>query len=120
MTTGIRGAEANSLLDTLLGSTPAFTIHVGDPGAAGTGNPSVGDATKITGAASSASAGSKALSSNAGPWTNGGTSETLSHVASWITTVFKVSAALSASQAWASGNTFTLTTFTVSISPIAA
>lgn len=120
MTTGIRTAEANSLLDTLLGSTPAFQIHVGDPGAAGTSNLSAGDATKITGAMASASAGSKALSANAGPWTNGGTSETLSHVSAWITTVFKISAALTASQAWVASNTFTLTTFTVSVTPLAA
>jgi hypothetical protein len=123
MTVGVRAAEANSILDTLLGATPAFTIHVGDPGAAGTSNPSGADATKITGAMSSASAGSKALSANVGPWTNGTTaavSETLSHVAAWITTVFKISAALTSSQAWVSTNTFTLTTFTVSVTPIAA
>lgn len=120
MTTGIKASEANSLLDTLLGSTPAVTLHIGDPGASGTANPSAGDATKITIAAGSASAGSKSMTGTGGPWTNGGASETLSHIAVWITTAFKVSGALSASQAWASGNTFTLTTLTVSITPVAA
>jgi hypothetical protein len=120
MTVGISATAANSALDTLLGSTPAFTLHIADPGAAGTTSPSAGDATKITGAMSAAAAGSKALSSNAGPWTNGGATETLSHVAAWITTVFKISAALTASRAWIATDTFTLTGFTVSITPIAA
>jgi len=120
MTAGISATAANSALDTLLGSTPAFTLHTGDPGSAGTANASAGDATKITGAMSSASAGSKALSANAGPWTNASTTETLTHVSAWITTVFKLSAALTASQAWVDTNTFTLTTFTVSITPVAA
>lgn len=120
MTVGIRSAEADSLLDTLLGSTPAFTLHTGDPGAAGTSNASVGDNTKKTGAASASSGGTKSTSASTGPWTNGGTSETISHVAAWITTVFKISAALTASRAWVSADTFTLTSFSVSISPIAA
>lgn len=120
MTTGIRSAEADSLLDTLLGSTPAFTIHTGDPGAAGTSNASAGDNTKKTGAAGSSSAGTKAMTGTTGPWTNGGTSETISHIAAWITTVFKVSAALAASRAWATGDTITLTSFSVTLGPVAA
>lgn len=120
MTVGIRSAEADSLLDTLLGSTPGFTLHTGDPGAAGTSNASAGDSSKKTGAASASSGGTKSTSASTGPWTNGGTSETISHVAAWITTVFKISAALTASRAWVSGDTFTLTSFSVSLSPIAA
>lgn len=120
MTVGISATAANSALDTLLGATPAVTLHTGDPGAAGTANASAGDATKITIAAASASAGSKAMTGSGGPWTNGGTSETLSHISLWITTVFKLSSALSASQPWVSGNTFTLTSLTVALSPIAA
>lgn len=120
MTVGIKSSEADSILDTLLGSTPAFTIHVGDPGAAGTSNPSAGDSSKKTGAAGSSSAGTKAMTGTTGPWTNGGTSETISHVAAWITTAFKISSALTASRAWVSGDTFTLTSFSVSITPIAA
>lgn len=120
MTTGIAASEANSALDTLLGSGPGITLHTGDPGAAGTASASAGDSSKKTITMGSASAGSKAMTGSGGPWTNGGASETLSHVAAWITTVFKVSGALSSTQAWDSGNTFTLTTFTVSITPVAA
>ena len=120
MTVGIRSADADSLLDTLLGSTPAFTLHTADPGAAGTSNASVGDSTKKTGAASASSGGTKSISSAVTGWTNGGTSETISHVSCWITTTFKVSSALTASRAWVSGDTFSLSTFSVSLSPIAA
>jgi hypothetical protein len=120
MTLGIKSSEADSLLDTLLGSGPGITVHTGDPGAAGTSNASVGDNTKKTITMGSSSGGTKAMTGTGGPWTNGGTSETLSHVAAWITTAFKLSAILSASQAWVSTNTFTLTTFSVSLSPIAA
>src|ERR1044072_790260 len=115
MTVGIKSAEADSLLDTLLGSTPGITLHTGDPGSAGTANASAGDNTKKTISMSSSSAGTKAMSGTGGPWTNGGSSETLSHIAAWITTTFKISAALSASQAWASAHTFTLTSFSVSL-----
>jgi hypothetical protein len=58
-----------------------------------------------------------------GPWTNGGTSETLTHIAVFSLSsagTFYWSAALSSSQAWASGNTFTLNTNTVTMSPLAA
>jgi hypothetical protein len=120
MTVGIRSAEADSLLDTLLGSTPGITLHTGDPGAAGTSNASAGDNTKKTIAMGSSASGTKAMTGTGGPWTNGGSSETLTHIAAWITTVFKISAALTASQAWANTNTFTLTTFSVSVTPIAA
>jgi len=71
----------------------------------------------------SASAGSKAASASVGPWTNGGTSETLSHISIWSASTagtFNASGALSASQAWASGQTFTLTALSVAITPIAA
>lgn len=120
MTVGIRSAEADSLLDTLLGSTPAFTLHTADPGASATTAASAGDSSKKTGAASSSSAGTKSISSSVGPWTNAGTSETISHVAAWITTVFKVSSALTTARSWILGDTFTLTSFSVSITPIAS
>ena len=63
------------------------------------------------------------MSSMSGSWTNGGTSETLSHISCWDSTTagtFLLSAALTASQAWASGNTFSLTSLSISLTPIAA
>lgn len=98
-------------------------LHTADPGASGATAASVGDATRKTVAQSAASGGSMAISGTAGPWTNGGTSETITHVSVWDAVSggnFLYSAALSASQAWASGNTFTLNGLTVSISPLAA
>lgn len=98
-------------------------LHTGDPGAAGTSNISVGSTTRLTVSQSAASGGSITISGTAGPWTNGGTSETISHISVWSASSagnFLYSVALSAGQAWASGNTFTLNTLTVSLTPLAA
>lgn len=98
-------------------------LHTADPGSAGTTAVSVGDATRKTVSQSAASGGSMAISGTAGPWTNGGTSETLTHISVWDASSagnFLYSASLTASQAWASTNTFTLNTLTVAITPLAA
>lgn len=98
-------------------------LHTADPGSAGATAVSVGDATRKTVAQSAASGGSMAISGTAGPWTNGGTSETLTHISVWDASSggnFLYSASLTASQAWASTNTFTLNTLTVAITPLAA
>jgi hypothetical protein len=63
------------------------------------------------------------MTGTAGPWTNGGTSETISHISNWTASTagtFQASGALTASQAWANTNTFTLTSLTIAITPIAA
>lgn len=98
-------------------------LHTADPGASGTTAVSVGDATRKTVAQSAASGGSMAISGTAGPWTNGGTSETITHISVWDASSagnFLYSTSLTASQAWASSNTFTLNTLTVAITPLAA
>lgn len=98
-------------------------LHTGDPGAAGTANVSVGSTTRLSVTQNAASGGSITISGTVGPWTNGGTSETISHISVWTASsagTFLYSAALAASQAWASGNTFTLNSLTVSVSPLAA
>jgi hypothetical protein len=102
-------------------------LHTADPGANGTTGVSVGSTTRLqvtTANWTSSSAGSAlTMTASIGPWTNGGTSETLTHVAVFSASsagTFYWSAALTASQAWASGNTFTLTSLTVSMSPQAA
>lgn len=98
-------------------------LHTGDPGAAGASNAAVGDATRKAVTHAAASGGAIAMNGTAPVWTNGGTSETISHISVWDASSggnFLYSVALSASQAWASGNTFTLTSLGVSISPLAA
>jgi hypothetical protein len=122
----------NPWLDMLEGTAftaPAATwieLHTADPGAAGTTAVSVGSTTRLQLTAANfnaASGGSKAMAAAIGPWTNGGTSETISHIAVFSASsagTFYWSAALTASQAWASGNTFTLNTLTFAMAPLAA
>jgi hypothetical protein len=101
-------------------------LHTADPGSAGTTAVSVGSTTRLqvtTGNWTNAASGVLAMTAAIGPWTNGGTSETISHLA-----VFSLSSAgtfwwsvpLTTPQAWASGNTFTLNTLTVAFTPLAA
>ena len=130
MTVGLAGTNlANKWLDMLAGT--AFTapagafikLHTGDPGAAGANNAAVGSATRVTITYAAASAGSKSMNGTLPVWTNGGTSETLTHISAWDAVSagnFLFSAALTASQAWVSTNTFTLTSLTISFTPIAA
>jgi hypothetical protein len=102
---------------------PYVKLHTGDPGSAGANNAAVGSATRNAATFSAPSAGALALSASPTAWTNGGTSETLTHVSVWDASSagnFLFSAALSSGQAWASTNTFTLTALGLSISPLAA
>lgn len=109
-------------------TAPASTnvkLHTADPGAVGTTAAAAGDTTRKV-ATFAAPTGTTtraiALTGNVGPWTNGGTSETISHVSVWSDIAagnFLWDAALSASQAWVNTNTFTLTTLGVSITPVA-
>lgn len=97
-------------------------LHIADPGAAAATGPAVGSTTRPTATFAAPSAGAVALS-NSPSWTNGGTSETLSHISTWDAASAGNplwTAALASSQAWASTNTFTLTTLGVSISPLMA
>ena len=129
MTAGLSAVNtANAFLNIFRGttftgiSTPFAQIHTGDPGSAGTSNVSVGSTTRNAITWNAASAGSMTLAT-LGAWTNGGTSETITHVSLWSASsagTFYWSIALSASQAWISTNTLTITTFTLASSPIAA
>jgi hypothetical protein len=122
MTVGIAAGVANTSLDSIFGTT-WVKLHTADPGAAGATAAAVGDATRKQATMAAASAGSKAMTGTAGPWTNGGTSETVSHISLWTLVsagTFNLSGALTASQAWVSTNTLTLTALTVSYTPIAA
>lgn len=122
MTTGISASVVNGWLDGTYGTT-YVKLHTGDPGSAGSGSAAAGSTTRVQATMASASGGSKAMSSMASSWTNGGTSETLSHISLWSASssgTYYGSAALSASKAWASGDTFSLTSLSVAITPIAA
>lgn len=128
MTAGLAPSLANQILEIYrnvaptLVATPFIQLHTGDPGAAGTANVSVGSTTRNAVTWNAAAAGSMTLASLAA-WTNGGTSETITHISIWTASTagtFKQSAALTASQAWVSTNTLTLTTLTLSYTPLAA
>lgn len=133
MTVGLSTANiANAWLNTIRGTSAAsFTakttvyaeLHVGDPGASGTTSVSAGSTTRIAINWNAASSGAIAITANVGPWTNGGTSETLSHVAFFDASTagnFLWSAAMGSTHAWASGDQFTLTSAGVSLTPLAA
>lgn len=128
MTAGLAATLANQILEIYrnvaptLVATPFIQLHVGDPGAAGTANVSAGSTTRNAATWNAASGGSMTINTLAA-WTNGGTSETITHISIWTASTagtFKQSAALTASQAWVSTNTLTLTTLTLSYTPIAA
>lgn len=117
-TTGNGGAAYSAVAGTFV------QLHTGDPGAAGTANISVGSTTRNSGVLSSSSSGS-ALSLGTPPsaWTNGGTSETLTHISVWTASTagtFLYSIVLTASKAWASADQFTLATLGVSLAVQAA
>ena len=124
MTAGIAAAIANGWLDGTFATATCFVkLHTADPGAAGATAAAAGSATRVQATMAAASAGSKAMSSMASSWTNGGTSETLTHISLWTASTagtFNGSAALTASQAWVSTNTFSLTSLSIAITPIAA
>jgi hypothetical protein len=114
----------NGWLDSTFATANCYVkLHVGDPGAAGANNAAAGSTTRVQATMAAASGGSKAMSSMASTWTNGGTSETLSDISLWSAAAagtFNGSAALTVNQAWASTNTFALTSLSIAITPIAA
>jgi hypothetical protein len=115
------GASAGTTFTALAGSY--IKLHTADPGSAGATAAAAGSTTRVAQAFAAASGGSKAGNGTAPVWTNGGTSETISHISLWDASTagnFILSGALSASQAWVSTNTLTLTGITIALTPIAA
>lgn len=119
---------ANKWLDMLSGT--AFTapsntyvkLHTGDPGV-GAGNVSA-NATRVILAWSAASAGSKAITTTLPSWASwaAGT-ETITHMSVWdALTVgnFMYSFTLTASKTVTNGDTLSLTSHSISLSPLAA
>jgi hypothetical protein len=120
-------AVANKWLDWLAGvaeTAPAanyIQVHVGDPGSAGTANPSaVTTRSLATNAASSG--GSRALTGTLPSWSMTAT-ETITHISVWTAAsggTFLHSIALTTSKSVVSGDTLTLATLAVSVAPLAA
>jgi hypothetical protein len=117
---------ANKFLDLLRGT--AWTaptglyvkLHTGDPGASAASNAS-GVTTRNQLTLAAASSGSCALSSLSSYSMTG--TETISHVSVWDAASsgnFLFSAALSASKSVTNGDTLSFTTFSISVSPLAA
>jgi hypothetical protein len=117
-TTGNGGAAYSAVVGTFV------QLHTGDPGAAGTTSISVGSTTRNSFVFSSSSSGSSlSLGTPPSAWTNGGTSETLTHISIWTASTsgtLLATVALTASKAWASADTFTLSTLTAALTPQAA
>lgn len=104
-------------------TTVYVKLHTGDPGSAGASNAAAGDTTRKALSQSAPASGSMTITGTNPQWTNGGTSETITHVSVWDASTggnFLYSGALGTSKAWASGDTLTLTTATTSITPAAA
>lgn len=134
MTVGLSVVNlANAWLNTMRGggngvsfTAPAalyVQLHVGDPGGAGTANVSAGSTTRVAVTEGAAAGGAIAQSGTSPAWTNGGTSETLTHISVWSAATggtFYFSVLLSSSQPWASGNAFTLTALGITLTPLAA
>lgn len=129
MTVGLSTANlANKILDHLRGGT-AWTqpsglyvkLHLGDPGANGTANPStVATRSQVTFAA--ASSGAIALTGTNPSWSMTAT-ESVSHISVWDASSngnFLWSAALSVTKSVQSGDTLTLTSCGLSLGALAS
>lgn len=128
MATGAASGTANSWLNVLRGTTYTglaglfvkLHTNAGDPGAAGTSNASA-VTTRNALTLNAASGGSCTLSSLASYSMTA--TETIGYVSLWDNVSagsFIASGALSAAKAVNNGDTLTFSTFTVSITPIAA
>lgn len=135
MATGISSANiATAWLNTLRSAGAAFgpvagsfvRIHVGDPGSAGTANYATECAGSTGGqsATLTASAAGSSLTLSNSPSFAITSTETVTHISVWSaatgTALFQYSIALAISQAVNSGDTLTLNTLVVGITPQAA
>lgn len=131
MTTGLATTVANGILNALRAGGTSLTVvpgtfvklHVGDPSNTGANNPSAGSTTRIAVTHAAAAGASVVLNGAAPLWTNAGTSETLTHLSVWDAVVagtFLYSVALTTPGPWASGNTYTLNSLSISVAPLAS
>ncbi|MFJ2004812.1 phage tail fiber protein [Streptomyces chartreusis] len=116
--TGNGGAAYNAVAGTFV------QLHTADPGAAGTTAVSVGDTSRKEIEFAASSAGSAlALDAEPSPWTNGGATETITHLSVWTAAsggTFQYSVALTVARDWAEDDEFTLKTLTMAITPQAS
>src|SRR4051812_50218382 len=96
MAEGLSTTLVSNWLNTLRSAGAAFgpvagtfvQLHTANPGAAGTTAVSAGSATRIAATFAASSGGSAlALSGSVGPWTNGGTSETITEMSVMVSDV---------------------------------
>lgn len=127
MTVGLATvASANAMLDGFRNT--AFQVaatwvklHTGDPGSAGTANAGA-VTTRSQATFAAASSGAIALTGTNPSWSMT-TTETITHISVWSASsagTFHWSAALSSSKSVANGDTLTLTSCGLSLSPLAA
>jgi hypothetical protein len=127
---GLHGVNlANKWLNMLSGT--AFTaptntyvkLYVGDPGSAGTANASA-NTTRVVLAWAAASAGSKAIQATLPAWASWASgTETISHIGVFDDLTageFKYSVALTVAKQVTNGDTLTLATHTIALTPLAA
>jgi hypothetical protein len=116
MAVGLASGVANSFLDALCNATNYTAptgfyvkLHLGDPGAAGAGNPAV--ETTRQSASMAAASGGAITNDTAVTWTNVSTTETYSHVSFWSAAAagtFLGSDDLAVARAMTAGDTFTI------------
>lgn len=123
MSDGFSTTFANSLLNVLNGATAStyatiyVQLHTAPPGTSGGTSVSSGSTTRTSASFGSASSGTVSLTTQP-TWTNSGTTETITDISIWSAATsgtFLFSCALSASKAWASGDTLQLSSLSVSI-----
>lgn len=129
MTVGLSATGlANKILNHLTGGT-AWTqpsgvyikLHLGDPGANGTANPSA-VTSRAAATFAAASAGAIALTGTNPSWSMSAT-ETVSHISVWDASTsgnFLWSSQLAVAKSVGSGDTLTLNSCGLSLSPVAA
>lgn len=122
MTVGLSATTANALLDSI--TNHYIKLHTGDPGASGSSNAS-SVTTRPQSTRASASAGSQAQTGTAPAWTSwaGTNNEVVTHISGHSASsagTFQYSAALTASKTLQTGDTLTLSTLTIALTPIAA
>lgn len=134
MTVGLATTNlANAWLNTIRGGGAGTTftalaaiyvkLHTADPGAAAATAAAAGSTTRPAATLGAASGGAVAITGTNPVWTNGGTSETISHISVWDSATagnYYWTAAITTPQLWASGNTFTLTSLGMSLAPLMA
>lgn len=129
MTVGISATNLGDKVLNGIGRTGTFPtagtlyvkLHTGDPGSAASANASA-VTTRQQATFSASASGSMAMSSMAGTWSMTAT-ETISHISLWDASTagnFLWSVALTASKSVVSGDTLSLSSLTLSFTPIAA